>query len=125
MADISVYLANKLLAHVFQADIYVPPDYVATSLHTADPQGIGLFEVSGGGYARGGPSWDFDVDRWLKTGSIDTFGTMPACTVTHFGCWDSEFGGNFLWQITLPVPIDFLAGQDGRIEAGGTHVGIE
>lgn len=59
------------------------------SLHTADPGDTGASEVTGGSYARQNGTFAAASGGSSALSAAVDFTGMPACTVTHFGVWDS------------------------------------
>lgn len=121
MSQMSNYLENKLVDHIFRATAFTMPAAMYVSLHTADPLDTGAgTEVSGNAYARAqlNPS----TTNWTNTqasgsgassgtggltqnNAIITFPTPSGTwgTVTHFGVWDASSAGNLLVFGTLTV----------------------
>lgn len=123
MSQMTDYLENKIVDHVFRATSYASPTGLHVSLHTANPTdtgSVGEVSTAGTGYSRAplAPS----VSNWASTngatagastgtggatsnkGTI-TFPTPTATwgTVTHFAIWDAATGGNALLYGTLNV----------------------
>ena len=121
MSQMSKYLENALVDHIFRAIAYTMPAAMYVSLHTADPLDTGLgSEVSGNAYARAqlnpaAANWSNTQDSGVGASSgtsgltqnqaIISFLTPSASwgTVTHFGIWDASSGGNLLVFGTLTV----------------------
>lgn len=121
MSQMSDYLENKLVDHIFRATSFTMPAAMWMSLHTANPTDTGSgSEVSGNSYARAqlNPS----TTNWANTqnsGSGASTGTggqtvnnviisfpTPSGTwgtVTHFGIWDASTVGNLLVYGALTV----------------------
>lgn len=113
----SIATAHALLDHLLRGEAYATPGRVYLSLHTADPAGTGLNEVSTDDWpsysrrdpADGGPvSGGFDAPDGKATVNTNTISFPPMngteqVTITHFGIWDAETNGNFLiaGQLTL------------------------
>lgn len=121
MSQMSNYLENKLVDHIFRATSFTMPAAIWVSLHTADPLDTGAgSEVSGNAYARAqlNPSttnWSNTQDSGSGASSgtsgltqnqgVISFPTPSGTwgTVTHFGIWDASTGGNLLVYGTLTV----------------------
>jgi hypothetical protein len=102
MANISTYLADKLLDHFLDGTAYTAPTaYVG--LYTTDPTmpaGTGGVEVSGGSYARvslSGLMGAASAGSKANTTAI-AFATATAAwgTVTGIGIFDAVTAGNLL-----------------------------
>ena len=70
------------------------------SLHTADPGDTGTSEVSGGAYARQGPTGFTNSGANPTVAANTAIVTFPTATgawgtITHFGVWDAVTVGNF------------------------------
>ena len=103
MAGLSDYLEAKLADHLFRGVLFPVPMHVYISLHTADPTDTGMIgELSGNGYQRIQVPCTYDY--WTRTNGVITNSTIisfPTATqawgsITHFGLWDSNLGGNML-----------------------------
>jgi hypothetical protein len=105
--EISDYLANELLDHVFNNAAYTAPDtYVALFTTTCSDSATGT-EVSGGSYARvqvnvnGGssPTWDLAASGLVDNTHAITFATATASwgTVVAFAIMDASTSGNMLF----------------------------
>lgn len=114
MSQMSDYLENKLVDHIFRATAYTAGASIYVSLHTANPTDAASgTEASGGSYARAplAPS----TTNWTNTqasgsgastgtggtttnNAIISFPTPSATwgTVTHFGIWDAITTGNMI-----------------------------
>lgn len=120
MSQMSDYLENKLVDHIFRATSFSAPTALYVSLHSANPTDTGLNEISGNAYARAGlaPS----VSNWKSTNGattgastgttgqtsnadLITFATPTGTwgSVTHFAIWDSLTGGNMLFYGALTI----------------------
>lgn len=121
MSQMSNYLENKLVDHIFRATSFTAPAALYVSLHTADPLDTGAgTEVSGNAYARSqlNPS----TSNWANTQNSGTsassgtggqtsnkaiiaFTTPTASwgTVTHFAVWDASTTGNMICYGALTV----------------------
>lgn len=122
MANMSDYLENKLVDHIFRGRAFTAPSTIYVALFTANPSDSGGgTEVSAGGYARVqvGPSdsaWESTQGTTTavassgtggatQNGSAITFGTPTANwgTITGVGIFDAASGGNLLFWGALSV----------------------
>ena len=101
MTDLSDYLENALLNHVFRNTGLTSPTTVYVSAHTADPGEDGSNEVSGGSYARLAGAFGAPSGGQIALSSALNFTSMPAATITHVGVWDASSAGNFLMKAAL------------------------
>lgn len=120
MSQMTNYLENKLVDHIFRNISFTNPTGLWMSLHTANPGETGANEISGNNYSRAAlaPS----QSNWLSTNgsssgpSTGTSGqtsnnaaiTFPTPsgswgTVTDFAIWDSATTGNCLLYGTLTI----------------------
>lgn len=120
--DMSDYLENKLIDHVFRGQAYTAPTTIYFALFTsACSDSSGGTEVSGGSYARA--SLAASLANWAGTQSagstvassgtggttsnngVVTFATPSAGwgTVTHLGIYDAVSAGNLLICRALTV----------------------
>ena len=138
MSQLSDYLENALLTHIFRNTDFSRPASAYVSLHTAAllDDGSGA-EVSGGSYARqgvatgAGSGWSApasegagDSDGYYTENSADiTFPTATADwgTVTHVGLWDAVSGGNLLFRGQLTTSKNVLNGDTFKFPAGALH----
>jgi hypothetical protein len=122
MANMSDYLENKLVDHIFRNRSYSVPTTIYVGLFTATPSDSGGgTEVSGGSYARVqvGPSdsaWESTQGTTTAVASSGTGGatqnggaiTFPAPTanwgtIVAFGIFDASTSGNLLiWGPVTP-----------------------
>jgi hypothetical protein len=122
MSQMSDYLENKLIDHVFRATSFTMPSALYVALFTAAPSDSGGgTEVTGGSYARVNlaPS----VSNWKSTNgttsgassgtggqtsnaSIITYPVPSANwgTITHFAIFDAVTTGNMLLWGSLTTP---------------------
>ena len=123
--SIGDFLENELLDAALANGTYVTAN-VYVSLHTADPGETGATEVTGGAYARQGPT-TFSAaasGASANTAQID-FTSMPAVTVTHVGLWDALTGTNFLWGGALTSSKALNSGDTFRIAATDLDVTLD
>lgn len=121
MGSISDYLENKLLDHVTGVAAYTPPATVYVGLSTADPQddGSGLAEPSGNNYGRKAVTLGAAASRQVKNSALITFNQASGAwgTVSHYGIFDAETGGNMMAHGSLSESKQVVAGNTPSIAA--------
>lgn len=124
MSDISDYLEQKLLDHVFGGAAYTQPTNTYAALFTAAPSDAGGgTECSGTGYARQAISWNAaaspggtkDNSAQIDFGT-DTLGDWG--TLTHVGIFDAAVAGNLLMHGALTVSKTPQAGDPVNFPVG-------
>lgn len=121
MSQMTNYLENKLVDHIFRGQTFTAPTNLYVSLHSADPGETGANEISGNNYGRATVA--SSLANWAGTqssgstsassgtggqtsnnGSI-TFATPSGSwgTVTHFAIWDASTTGNCLLYGALTI----------------------
>lgn len=120
----STYLRNKVIKHVLGEASFTMPTNVYLALYTTDPTvaDVGT-EVTGGSYARQQLSFATAVNGAKTSNTSETFSTMPACTVTHWGIRDASSGGNLLYFGAFDLPIQLNAGNNLPIASGDIVIG--
>lgn len=118
MSNISNFLENKILDHVFRNVAYTSPSTVYVSLHTASPTDAGGSEVTGGSYVRASASFAAATNGTIANSSQVAFASMPTTTVTHFGVYDALSAGNLLWWGDVSPDVSFTAGENGIFAVG-------
>lgn len=110
--QLSDYLENKLIDHVLRGTAYTVPSKIFVALFTGDPTDANRtnLEVQTSAYpeyvrmdiANGGTNanaWSVPANGVTKNKLLITFpvktSTTPV-TVTHFGLYDTQTGGNLL-----------------------------
>lgn len=120
----STYLKNKVIKHVLGEASFTMPTNVYLALYTTDPTVADTgTEVTGGSYARQQLSFATAVDGAKASNTSETFSTMPACTVTHWGIRDASSGGNLLYFGAFDLPIQLNAGNSLPIASGDIVIG--
>lgn len=120
----STYLKNKVIKHVLGEASFTMPTNVYLALYTTDPTiADSGTEVTGGSYARQQLSFATAVDGVKSSNTSETFSTMPACTVTHWGIRDASSGGNLLYFGAFDLPIQLNAGNNLPIASGDIVIG--
>lgn len=80
-------------------------------------------EISGGSYARQQLSFANATDGSKTSNTAETFSSMPAVTVTHWGIRDASSGGNLLYFGAFDLPIELNATDDLDIASGDIVIG--
>lgn len=134
--EISNYLADELLDHVFNNSSYTPPGTTWVGLATASisdsTTGSTIGEPSGGAYARaqvnvnGGaaPTWDLAASSVVDNGGTITFATATAAwgTVTGVAILDASANGNILFYDNSQTDQAVGSGDLWRYNAGDLDV---
>lgn len=134
--EISDYLADELLDHVFNNAAYTAPGTTWIALATASisdsTTGSTIGEPSGGSYARaqvnvnGGaaPTWDLAASGIVDNGGTITFATATAAwgTVTGVGIIDASSNGNLLFYDNAQTDQVVGSGDLWRYNAGDLDV---
>lgn len=100
MANISTYLADKLLDAVLSNTSYTLPTTVYAAAMTAAPTAAGGgTEVSGGSYARQAITWGSAASNAKANSAAVTFPTATASwgTVVDLAIYDAATAGNLLF----------------------------
>lgn len=128
MSELSNYLENELLEHIFSIDGgYAQPSiYVALFTNNPDEDGSGT-EVSGGSYAR------VLVSAWSRLGNVvdnDSAIEFPEAsgswgTVTHFALYDAATSGNILAYSALDFSQAVASGETVRFAAGDLDFSLD
>lgn len=121
MSQMSDYLENQIIDHIFRTTAFTKPTVLAVALLTAAPTDAGGgTEVSGNAYARVSlnpldANWNGTQGNTTgvssgtggvtSNASVITFPTPTASwgTVTHFGLYDATTAGNLILWGTLTV----------------------
>lgn len=129
MGNISNYLANALLNHIFGKGTYTSPTNIYVELSTTAPTdaGTNVTPPSGGGYARKqtAPSdWNMAAGRIIDNANAIEFAEASASwgTLSHFALFDAASGGNFLGWGALATPKAVDSGDTARFAAGDLDV---
>lgn len=92
---LSVLYANRVLNKVFQDTAVALSPWL--TLHVADPGATGANELAG--VTRQSILTSFTAPsangQLMNTVAV-VFNSLPTATVTHFGIWDAQTGGNFV-----------------------------
>jgi hypothetical protein len=120
----STYLKNKIIKHVLGEASFTMPTNVYLALYQTDPTVADVgSEIAGGSYARQLLSFATAVDGAKTSNTTETFSTMPASTVTHWGIRDASVGGNLLYFGAFDIPIQLNAGNSLPIASGDIVIG--
>lgn len=135
-ANMSRFLARKLLDHVFQAPgsgAYSQPThlYIGLSTTTIADDGSGGTEPSGNAYARVQADGLFaaasnaDPAVVASSGAI-TFPTATGAwgTITYWFLADASTGGNILWAAPLDTSRVVINGDTPRFSTGDLSVSL-
>lgn len=129
MGNISNYLANALLNHIFGKGTYTPPTNIYVELSTTAPTdaGTNVTPPSGGGYARkqtAPADWNTGSGRIIDNANAIEFAEASASwgTLSHFALFDAASGGNFLGWGALTTPKAVDSGDTARFAAGDLNV---
>ena len=118
MAQMSTYLENKLINHVFRNINYPMPTVVYVALYINNPgEDNSGTEIVGNGYARKAIVWGAPVDGESKNIAdvIFDLATTDWPQATHSSVCDAENGGNMLVYAPIPTPASILTGNNFRI----------
>jgi hypothetical protein len=132
MGNISNYLANALLDHIFGKGTYTPPTNIYVELSTTAPTDAGgnVTPPSGGGYARKqtAPS-DWNASSVGSGRIIDNANAIEFAeatgdwgTLSYFTLWDAAEEGHFLGWGALTTPKAVGSGDTARFAAGDLDV---
>lgn len=120
----STYLKQAVIKAALGEDTFPSISNVYLALYsnnpTADDTGS---EVSGGSYARQQLSFANASGGSKVSNTAETFSSMPATTVTHWGIRDASSGGNLLYFGAFDLPIPLNATDDLDIASGDIIIG--
>lgn len=94
------YSPNGLNAML--SGIAAEADYV--SLHTAEPDGSGSDEVTGGTYARRAITWNTPSAGSTTSASQPVLDVPGGTTITHVGLWSAATSGTYFGSLALDEP---------------------
>lgn len=121
MGSISDYLEDKLLDHVFNT-AYSKPATVYLGLSTADPldDASGLAEPSGNGYVRKAITFGAAASRSITQSGDVNFDEASGSwgTLTHWGVFDAESGGNMMAHGALNDSKAVVSGNTPSVASG-------
>ena len=129
MGNISNYLANALLNHIFGKGTYTPPTNIYVELSTTAPTdaGTNVTPPSGGGYTRkqtAPADWNTGSGRIIDNANAIEFAEASGSwgTLSHFALFDAPTGGNFLGWGALATSKAVDSGDTARFAAGDLDV---
>jgi hypothetical protein len=88
------------------------------SLHTADPDGSGSDEVTGGSYTREAISWASATSGSVVTDTQIVFDVPGSTTINHLGYWSASSAGTFYGARALDTAQTFATAGTYTIAAG-------
>ena len=100
------------------------------SLHTSDPLDTGGSEVSGGSYARQGPTAFANAGNNPTVSSNSAIVTFPVATanwgtISHFSIWDAVTAGNYLGSGAVTTPKAVTSGDTARFAANALTITVQ
>ena len=120
----STYLKQAVIKAALGEATFPSISNVYLALYTTNPtvDDTGT-EVSGGSYARQQLSFANAVAGAKTSNTSETFSSMPASTVTHWGIRSASSGGNLLYWGAFDLPIQLNAGNNLTINSGDIVIG--
>ena len=121
MAQMSDFLENKLIDHVFRNITYGQAGVLYLALYSSDPTDADVgTELSGSGYARQPISFIAAVDGTTENDADVIYPTAAGnwVEITHVGIRDALTGGNLIMHQALTNPVTVLDTNNFRIPAG-------
>lgn len=125
MSEMSNYLENELIDHVFRNLAYTSPTTVYLALFTTDPaEDASGTEVSGNGYARQAIAFDAPADGVTQNSALESFTASGGNfgTVTHIAIFDALTLGNMLVYTPLDTSRVVNDGDTIEFAAGSVQV---
>lgn len=120
----STYLRQAIIKHVLAEASYTAPTNIYLALYTTNPTIADTgTEVVGGSYARQLLSFANASAGAKVSNTSETFTSMPATTVTHWGLRDASSGGNLLYFGAFDLPIELNATDNLTINSGDIVIG--
>lgn len=120
----STYLKQAVIKAALGEASFPSITNVYLALYTNDPTiGDTGTEVAGGSYARQQLSFANASDGAKASNTSETFSSMPATTVTHWGIRSASSGGNLLYFGAFDLPIQLNAGNNLVINSGDIVIG--
>lgn len=129
--DMSNYLANKILDHIFKGDAYTQPVVIFAGLTTdniVDSDTGSTVSEPGSNYARKGyDDWDASSAGATANGATISFvkSTGDWGTLTDGALFDTLSGGNLLFYHTLGVEKSITNGDTAKFPTGDFDVTID
>ncbi len=128
MAQMSDYLENKLIDHVFRNTAFTTPGVIHVALFSTDPTDAGtgteLADGTSPGYARKTVTMGAPTDG-VSTNTNEVLfdaATGDWVTVTHIAIFDEATAGNMLMHKALTSPVSVLSGNNFRIPIGDLEI---
>ena len=125
MAQMSDYLEDQLMGHVFKNTTFPTPGSVYVALYSVDPTDADNgTELTGGGYARKEITFGA-VSNGTASNSADVLfdtATIDWTTVSHVGIRDALTAGNLLMHKILVTPVTVTSGNNFRITTGDFEI---
>jgi len=128
MAQMSDYLENKLVDHVFRNTAFTTPGVIHLALFSTDPlddgSGTELEDGTSPAYARITITMDAPANGVsLNTNELlFTAATGDWVTITHVAVFDEATGGNMLMHKILTNPVSVLDTNNFRIPIGDLEI---
>lgn len=125
MSEMSNYLENALVDHVFRNSALSSPTTVYLALFTDDPaEDASGTEVSTGAYAREAVAFAAPADGVSTNSGVITFTTATANwgTITHFAIFDAVTTGNML--VYSPLDTSKAVNTDDTAEFAAGNISI-
>lgn len=120
----STYLKQAVIKAALGEASFPSISNVYLALYTNDPTiGDTGTEVAGGSYARQQLSFANASGGAKASNTSETFSSMPATTVTHWGIRSASSGGNLLYFGAFDLPIQLNAGNNLVINSGDIVIG--
>lgn len=120
----STYLAQAVIKASLGEATFPTITNTYLALYTNDPTIADTgTEVVGGSYARQQLSFANASGGAKVSNTSETFTSMPATTVTHWGIRDASSGGNLLYFGAFDLPIELNATDNLPIASGDIVIG--
>ena len=120
----STYLKQAVIKAALGEASFPSISNVYLALYTNDPTiGDTGTEVAGGSYVRQQLSFANASGGAKTSNTSETFSSMPATTVTHWGIRSASSGGNLLYFGAFDLPIQLNAGNNLVINSGDIVIG--
>lgn len=116
---ISLYLANKILDHVFRNVPYTPPATIYLKLHLGQPGGAGTSFPSVVTTRLAVPFAAAAGGAVTVTTTYPVYSMTATELLTHGSYWDAPTGGNFLASGQLSTPTPESNGNTYTFNMGG------
>jgi len=135
MAHASDYLENSLLNGILRGTTYTAPSTIYIALFTSDPTDADTgAEVADSAYirqdaAKGGTvqeGWTAPSDGVSSNAKLIQFPAIAdgTVTITHYGVYDAQAGGNLLFHSELTTPRDMEVTDVVSFDIGAITVSV-